>query len=313
MASPSAKRQRTENAPITRSDIWYQDGSVVFQAENTQFRVHWSVLAQHSTFFSGLQGLHQPPGEPTVDGCPIVELPDAAADVTHLLKVLYNPTFLLQEAIPFPVVAALVRLGRKYDFQDLFDKAVERLTFENPTTLEEYDLRPEPYRSARIVHYSGITFDMITLARENNIMTVLPCAYYRAVDRHTQIMDGIPNGATGSLALVDQRRCILGRETLMKIQFQQGYVFEWVRSKECDDSCMDPAKCTAWRTRILHRYLDFLQVRALSGQESSWEPSLCASCARHTRNSTAAGRKKTWQELPGFFDLPPWTELKNEP
>jgi hypothetical protein len=91
MTSPPAKRQRTEDASITRSNVWYKDGSVVLQAESTQFRVHWGVLSENSTFFRGLEDLPQPSDQPTVDGCPIVELPDAVIDVEYLLKALYDP------------------------------------------------------------------------------------------------------------------------------------------------------------------------------------------------------------------------------
>lgn len=68
MPSPPAKRQRTEDAAITRSEIWYPDGSVVLQAQGTQFRVHWGVLA----FFRN--ALPQPPisKRPGVDA--VVEL-----------------------------------------------------------------------------------------------------------------------------------------------------------------------------------------------------------------------------------------------
>jgi hypothetical protein len=38
-----------------------------------------------------LEDLPQPPDQPTVDGCPVVELQDAAFDVEHLLKALYDP------------------------------------------------------------------------------------------------------------------------------------------------------------------------------------------------------------------------------
>jgi hypothetical protein len=38
-----------------------------------------------------LEDLPQPTDQPSVDGCPIVELQDAVVDVEHLLKALYNP------------------------------------------------------------------------------------------------------------------------------------------------------------------------------------------------------------------------------
>ncbi|KAJ6581602.1 hypothetical protein B0H19DRAFT_866939, partial [Mycena capillaripes] len=68
-------------------DIWYVDGSVVIQSEDTQFRVHWGVLSQNSPFFRDMQRLtqHSDGDQPTVDGCPVVELHDAVEDVNHLL------------------------------------------------------------------------------------------------------------------------------------------------------------------------------------------------------------------------------------
>ncbi|KAJ7019314.1 hypothetical protein C8F04DRAFT_975832 [Mycena alexandri] len=132
--SSSAKRRRTEDAPITRSEIWYQDGSVVLQARDTQFRVHFGVLASQSTFFREMQGLPQPPDQPTVECCQVVEMQDDVFDVKHLLTAIYDPTFLAQTAIPLPYIASLIRLGRKYEFRKLLDSAMERLTFKNPTT-----------------------------------------------------------------------------------------------------------------------------------------------------------------------------------
>jgi hypothetical protein len=103
-----------------------------------------------------------------------------------LALTMRHRTFLLQKVLPFAVVAALIRLGRKYDFRDLLDTAVERLMFENPTTLEGYDALiidddSDTHQTTRISEQPGILYDMLTLARENNIESALPCAYYRAI------------------------------------------------------------------------------------------------------------------------------------
>lgn len=79
---------------IVRSKIWYDDGSVILQAESTQCRVHWTVLAQHSSFFSDLRTVPQPPDEPRIEGCPIILLSDSIQDLEHLLRALYNPCVL---------------------------------------------------------------------------------------------------------------------------------------------------------------------------------------------------------------------------
>ncbi|KAJ7108458.1 hypothetical protein C8R43DRAFT_187747 [Mycena crocata] len=304
MFSPPTKHQRTENAPITRSDIWYEDGGVVLQAQDTQFRVHWSILAQHSSFFRDMQGLPQPVDQPSVDGCPVIELPDSVEDVKYLLKALYTPTF-LEHAIPLAAVAAFIRLGRKYDFAELLNSAVARLTFENPTTLEDYDT---PCASERIVGYSGIIIDMLTLARETNILTALPCAYLRVVTSYTLVylLDGgkRSDGTTASLTAVDQRECLLGREKLLKAQVQKdsGYTFGWMRSSAFDD-CTNPALCGPFRAACVRICMDNLRVNALIKVSS-----LCDPCKRHMED----GREKIWENLPTFFGLPPWNELKND-
>ncbi|KAJ7935062.1 hypothetical protein B0H13DRAFT_2262236 [Mycena leptocephala] len=294
--SPPAKRQRTdEDEPITRSDIWYEDGSVVLQARNTQFRVHWGVLAQHSSFFRDMQKLPQPPDQPNADGCPIVELQDDVADVEHLLRALYSSKFLFQPALSLAVIGALIRLGSKYEFQDILDFTVERLTFENPTTLEAYDGRI-PYTLTRIEQYPGILFDIATLARENNIMSVLPCAFYRLLVTYTpmQLFDGIPrtDGTLASLTQVDLRRCILAREQLINAQYQPGYTWGGF-----DHGIL-----------LTHRNAPILESVPKGGMTNSpTSPRL-----QRAIDLIVAGRKKIWDELPGFFDLPPWSELKND-
>jgi hypothetical protein len=72
--------------------MWNSDGNVVLQAQNTQFRVHWSVLARHSSVFRDMQGLPQPDGQPSVDRCPVMEIYDDPQGVKYLLEALYIPS-----------------------------------------------------------------------------------------------------------------------------------------------------------------------------------------------------------------------------
>ncbi|KAJ7502960.1 hypothetical protein B0H11DRAFT_612659 [Mycena galericulata] len=318
MSTPPAKRRRTEDASITRSDIWYADGSVVLQSQNTQFRVHWSILGQQSSFFRDMHGLPQPPDQPSVDGCPVVELQDDAADIEHLMTSLYSPTFLTRKMLPFPVVAALIRLGRKYDFREVLNKTVERITYENPTTLEKYDaLKRNDTRT--IGYYDGIFFDMLTLARENNILAALPCAYYRILRKHdhSQMFDGITriDGTKASLAPIDLRTCVMGHQRLVRAQWAAGNTLECLKVQDYDE-CIAPTECNAYRQVIVvERGLIsgyFGALLPLSAVEAGAKGRLCAPCLQNTMESMAAGRKKMWDDLPGFFDLPPWSELKND-
>ncbi|KAF8178691.1 hypothetical protein K438DRAFT_1977921 [Mycena galopus ATCC 62051] len=163
--------------------------SVVLQAENTQFRAHCAV---NSSFFCELQELPQPPDQPIVDDCPVVEVHDSVADVEYLLTALYDPSNFSQPDNA-PACGRWCSLGRKYDFKNLLDSAVERITLENPTTLEKYEalLGDEKYKSTRILHCDGYYFDFLILARENNILSALPIAYYLTLrPGSVQLFDG---------------------------------------------------------------------------------------------------------------------------
>ncbi|KAF8178666.1 hypothetical protein K438DRAFT_1604819 [Mycena galopus ATCC 62051] len=319
-----AKRQRAENASITRSKIWHKDGSVVLQAQNIQFRVHWGVLSLHSSFFRDMQDLPQPPQESdNVDGCPVIEVSDSAVDVEYLLNALYNPLFSSEKVLDFGVLASLVRLGRKYAFTNLLNTAVELLASENPRDFEtyrilagsDYDL-PGTHSFSRISNYPGVYFDIITLARENDLFAILPCAYYRAITLgYDQVIIDVlfdslrrNDGTYATLSPVDQRRCVLGRAKLLKAQFAPSYTFGSLRA---DSKCINDRKCTIRKKDLLRDLLLTGQVWALGMLPRV--TSECSNCDLEFRQAMAAGRQKIWEELPSFFDLPPWSELKNEP
>ncbi|KAF7370422.1 BTB domain-containing protein [Mycena sanguinolenta] len=288
--------QRT-SVPITRSELWISDGSVVLQAESTQFRVHFGVLARHSTVFRTMQGLPQPPGEPTVDGCPVLQLADDLTDVEYLLKALYDPTFLSQKALPLPAVGALIRLGRKYEFKNLLNLAVSRLTTEYPTTLEALDaLSPE---LQTITGYPGVNFDVIVLASENDILSVLPSAYYYCsigLGSPGVLFEGIENadGTTSALP-------------------PQGYTLGWVLDSAMVAGCTDPFKCRQAREMFARLCLDNAHLLAFLGTSSLSEwCQLCVVCHQYAKEAMNAGRIKMWAELPQLFDLSPWSELVND-
>ncbi|KAF7370395.1 BTB domain-containing protein [Mycena sanguinolenta] len=299
--SPPTKRQRTrdEDAVMKQSAFWFIDGSVVLQAENTQFRVHFGVLARHSTIFRDMQGLPQPSDEPTVDGCPVVKLQDDPMDVEYLLESLYD-SHSQEKKLQIPALGALIRLGRKLPLntpQRLRNTMCLADTFD---TIEEYD---------------GIDFDMVTLLSENNILSAMPCACYRAVNLSTlvELFDGKPesHGTRPSLSQTDLRRCAIGQQRLARKLFQPGYTLGWARKWEFHD-CTSPVTCRASRENIWTSHMEdsevyvFLVPRYFLGRYN-----FCAACTLHATESMTVGRNKIWQELPEIFDLPPWNELRN--
>ena len=94
---PPLKRRRIEDpekedveTPKRSARFWFEDGNVVLQAEDTQFRVHRSHLALHSEIMKDCFSCPQPEGAPTVEGCPLVHLPDSAMDIENLCALIYG-------------------------------------------------------------------------------------------------------------------------------------------------------------------------------------------------------------------------------
>ncbi|KAJ7851646.1 hypothetical protein B0H14DRAFT_3451224 [Mycena olivaceomarginata] len=322
---PSSKRKRpedgiepTENAPITRSVPWHSDGSVVLQAQNTQFRVHWSVLALHSQFFRGMQGLPQPKEQPTVDGCPVVVLQDATVDVEHLLRALYDPSHSV------PIHREFIRLGRKYDFNTLYHIAIKRLAFENPATLEQYDAWSEAklaaaagrplldFATTRIVNYPGIQFDFLALARENSLLPMLPFAYFSVANLPLATLLGQssrPDGTSYLLSPHDRTLTVLGRESLLKAQWHPNSTLGWVAPNL---ECTEPDECQEWRESFLRRCHLSQRIHVLA-PPAFFTNDLCDACAKTAEEAVVAGRAHMWEALPSFFNLPSWSELKKVP
>ncbi|KAF7298006.1 hypothetical protein HMN09_01021600 [Mycena chlorophos] len=318
--APPAKRARTDEdaseTPITRSKIWYKDGSVVLQASSTQFRVHFGVLAEHSTVFKDMYELPQPDDSGlTVEGCPLVQLDDDPAELRRLLLVLYNP-LKLSEAISFSYVAALVRLGRKYAFTALLKAGVQRILEDYPSNLAHFDAlkdKPPPH----ILWYHGLEFDILALCQEMGIRTVLPYVYYRILTypREEWVMGSKrPSGTIAMLSRENLRVCLLGDYLVTRTQLQPDYTLGWLLTPPTP-SCRTSTKCMQDRCKT-HRWLMRIEPDAICGllprTLDDWIKRQCEACKTELKPLLQSGREKAWTNLPSFFELPPWNELTND-
>ena len=81
-----------DKPPPVRSMYWFDDGNVILEAENTQFRVHRSLLARHSKVFKDMFSLPQPATDPGLrpECCPVVFLSDKVTDLECVMSVIYD-------------------------------------------------------------------------------------------------------------------------------------------------------------------------------------------------------------------------------
>jgi len=76
--------------PLTRApDLWFEDGTIILQAETRLFRVYKGILSLHSSVFRDMFSFPQPNDQSLVEGCMVVVVHDSAEDMTEFLKAIH--------------------------------------------------------------------------------------------------------------------------------------------------------------------------------------------------------------------------------
>jgi hypothetical protein len=76
--------------PQRVEELWFEEGSLVIRAQTTLFRIPRAILAARSPIFADMLSIPQPSDSEKLDGCPVVEIPDSAADATVFLKAIFD-------------------------------------------------------------------------------------------------------------------------------------------------------------------------------------------------------------------------------
>ncbi|KAF6759164.1 hypothetical protein DFP72DRAFT_885839 [Ephemerocybe angulata] len=317
------KRRRTEDtndgptvgeSPKPCEDVWFDDGNIVLQAENMQFKVHKSVLGKHSVVFSDLFEMPHVNDEPTVDGCPIVELHDSAEDIKHMALRLYgDKDHTGGDALPMAVVAAMVRMGRKYDIEHIKNEGLNHLKKTFPAELSSWDHNYENAPpSIKCKPGQGdleIALEAIKLAHECDVKTILPacyltvCYYRTGTSAHV-----IPTEVEG--------QCSFGAADLLEVRNQAiyGWISELGEKAQCSnqDICLDMGRYLMkkiWRyTRLSSTFDRWTNVARIY---HAYIGQLCTFCSRTAEGSHEENRRDVWDELPSYFGLPNWGSLKD--
>ena len=133
------------------------------------------------------------------------------------------------------VIAAFLRLGRKYDIQQLYSEALKRLELAFPSTIEEYDCSPDSFTLDDVwdMNYNALLFAVINLTRENDILHILPAAFYAACaslngKEFIEAMEN-PEVNTHELSVFDQRVVVKGWDSVVERQART--TFRWLTQK----------------------------------------------------------------------------------
>ncbi|KAJ7500467.1 hypothetical protein B0H11DRAFT_782997 [Mycena galericulata] len=313
--------------PVRIEELWFPDGSLVFQAENALFRVSGGILAARSPVFKDMLAFPQPPDAEAIDGCPVVRLHDSAADVTCFLKAIFDSSFFepYPAATDLSTVVSVVRLSNKYSVDYLRRRALVHLSSRFDMTLSEYD---SDGRSSMSDCVSGWEPEAVVLAiqtaREVNALWIIPLAFYSLAAVKDEIIQAVLNISVyeehaAKLSPGDQ---ILFLKSSLQICRSVHPITRFLHTPSTIPACSGGAKCPKARLQATSDFQHLLyedpwhSADPLGVCHEGFEvmehlkAACCSTCCKFLTEAHAAARQALWDELPEMCGLPPWGELE---
>ncbi|KAJ7142087.1 hypothetical protein C8R43DRAFT_1238200 [Mycena crocata] len=288
-------------------ELWFEDGNIVLQAGNSQFRVFRSILAARSPVFKDMFSFPQPTDSELVDGCPLVHFPDVAEDVTVFLKALLDPEFFKPylHRTEFDTVVGCLRLrSHKYEVDSLRSRALVHLSSVYVTTLSWAERRrhggnliPGPIGSVSSSSPESAFYILATYFSDLG-----PDIFH----------DAVHNSVPVRLSIPDQRSFLRGYH-MQSVSSFNGILSSLFRPSTMED-CTTPARCPAERLLALNGatwHLTTIPASPLSlWGTSDCDDRVCPTCLASLKETLQASRQKLWDKLPAMYGLPPWSDLE---
>ncbi|KAJ7611816.1 hypothetical protein FB45DRAFT_1009626 [Roridomyces roridus] len=312
---------QVDDTPHRIPELWFEDGNIVIQAENSQFRVHRGILAACSAVFKDMLSFPQPADVELVEGCPVVHLTDAPTEVTVFLRAIFVPDYFM----PFPakteyeIIRGCLRLSHKYGVEHLRLRALVHFSSRFRTTLSQYNDARYPYHDSGsigrpqsdIISWlpGGVSSEMscIQLAREVNAPWVLPLAFYTLSDslgqRCTTVGEFIRgttrNGLSVAISPEDQESFLSGH--IRQTQFSTTRILAVFWSPIEMPECRSLIKCLKGPLSAVNTMQEAisecpsipLEIWVESDFDmESWDHGICMSCREQLQRAHQAVREK---------------------
>lgn len=214
--------------------------------------------------------------------------------------------------MPFPDVAAFLRLGKKYNIPVLVKEAKAKLMcFAEPTSISTFDKLKEAKPPAQPIKlFPGITdadpynFQIMNLLQEVGFKVPLPLAMYHCMVYFpsTAIVGGYhSNGATYTLSLANLRVYIR-----MKQVFEHFKVLVSLGTYT-SASCTRPI-CGGNNRRVWVQKA--INAPPFCHWNSEWNELMCEACRNNMQDKRAKAIGDAWDRLPIAFGFKTWEEAK---
>jgi hypothetical protein len=213
----------------------------------------------------------------------------------------------VDEPIPFDAVIAILRLSNKYDIHPFRQKSIQELKKVFPCTLHDYD-SIYPNDTYTTLSWSHIV-KSIYLARACNTLELLPFIFYIL----GQVSMNVLFRSHAILPRTEMEICLLGREKLQEMR--ETVAFSYLIDPKSSQHCLNPTICEQQRLLSLNALISerfHAGTRALMKADlETLEMIFCRPCAEEKLSIHLAAREKLWNDLPSYFGLGTWEELRS--
>lgn len=203
----------------------------------------------------------------------------------------------------FCEITGILRLSTKYDIPILRRRSIHHLKNTFSDKREHFKWG----HFEKSIHSDEDIVEALFLCQECNVLTPLPFIYYRLA--YGNLEEALP--LIMKLPTRETQICFLGREKLIAAMKD---VFPFLFNPKPSSKCLKLADCRTTLFRVqqgffsTNRYRrqyvldDILRVIARSD--------FCHSCFAEYESHAVTTSQRIWEELPGYFGLASWEELR---
>ncbi|KAF7972135.1 hypothetical protein HWV62_18866 [Athelia sp. TMB] len=325
--SDSAANESLPSPEYIRSAPWFEDGNVILEVERVRFKVYMGILAANSVIFRDMFAVARADKGDDVEGCPVVHLEDNPKQLAYVLDALHDSRKWIEDndegkPMPLTILAAFLRIGRKYEIDHIRKKAIQRLAVAFPTELGKCrDTFRQGYaKSISLRHTAGDLLLLINIIRENELLVHLPMAFLKCITRdlkdpkdpaHMSLFFPSLGIQQPILAYKDIELCVKASRTILRLQITD--LFSWTQTfyvHGCGSNvCAERRRQLALplfnpNPNAEHLFYTF------NNWNSSWSTRFCQECDTYNRKKFAEAQQKLFDMLPSMFQLPEWDDLR---
>ncbi|KAJ7509612.1 hypothetical protein B0H11DRAFT_1960292 [Mycena galericulata] len=295
--------------------LWFTPDLVILEAGTRKFRVFTTILKEKSPIFADMFALPQPPTDvETMDGVPVVRMPDDPAELEVFLKAMFDAEYFMPPPAKtsIDVVIGVLRLAHKYDVHFLRRRALQHLGTVYTTRLDDYGpVNPSFTAGQDLDSQLQTTLRTIQIATEVGAFWILPDAYYTMIDFSLQsVLDA---AAWDRLGELEKKQCL----KVFSRDAQTSSIIHILSFSVRLGVCQNSPPCHVAQLRAMQamqgRQWPNANVFTAWG-ENDWydlsETGLCDACLQEARCRYLYVQHEFWNQLPRMFDLPEWDELE---